>query len=78
MLMWIRRLLCRQVEEESPAPSQGQRDASAALDRAKNARARLRAQRPQVQEESRAWRVRREQNHFAELIINIAMGGGKK
>lgn len=77
MLKRIRRLLCRR-SDEMPVVSEGQADASAALDRAQSARARLRAQRPEVREQSQAWRVRREQNHFAELIINLGMGGGKK
>lgn len=77
MLKRIRRLLCPRVEKE-PIVTEGQRDATAALGRAETARARLRAQRPEVQDQSHGWRVRREQNHFAELWINIATGGGKK
>ncbi|MGW0795201.1 DUF7620 family protein [Streptomyces sp. NPDC002692] len=55
--------------------TEGQRAASAALDRAEAARARVRAQRGEVRAEAAGWKVRRERNHLAEQIRAAVLGG---
>lgn len=76
MLTWIRRLLDRRRDEQGERPvTEGQRAASAALDRAENARARMQAQRREVEAEAGSWRLRRERNHFAELVRDVVLGG---
>lgn len=79
MPMWIRRLLRRHrdVPEERPV-TEGQRAADAALGRAQDARARVRAQAREVRAEAEGWRQRRERNHFGELIRSTVLGGGDR
>ncbi|WP_434056974.1 DUF7620 family protein [Streptomyces sediminimaris] len=79
MPTWIRRPLRRHRDENEDRPmTEGQREANAALGRAKDARARVRAQAGQVRAEAEGWRARRERNHFAELITETVLGGGRK
>ncbi len=78
MPVWIRRLLGHHPHEdkdlEVPA-TPGQRAADAALGRAEEARASVQAQREEVEHEAHAWKLRRENNHFAQLIRNVVLGG---
>ncbi|WP_073946537.1 DUF7620 family protein [Streptomyces kebangsaanensis] len=55
--------------------TEGQRAATAALDRAETARARVRAQQSAVRAEAAGWRERRERNHLAEMVRTIVLGG---
>lgn len=74
MLAWISRLLHRRPDPEEQSISRGQREASAALGRAVDARALLRAQRSEVTTEASIWRRWREENHFAEKIEALYRG----
>jgi hypothetical protein len=74
MLAWISRLLHRPADPAEPVLSPGQREASAALDRAEADRAQLHAQRSEVTAEARVWRRRREENHFSERIAALFRG----
>jgi hypothetical protein len=68
--------LLRRCDRPKPrTPTPGQREASAALGRAEDARDQVRAQRDEVAEEAHRWRRRREENHFAELIRTAVLGG---
>lgn len=77
MLTWIKRLLGRRRHEatgEVPV-TPGQREADAALSRAKMARARVEAQGEEVRREAGFWRRVREENHLSELIVRTVLGG---
>lgn len=77
MLTWIKRLLGRRRHEtaDDTPITQGQRDADAALGRAKTARASLEAQGEEVRRDAGLWRRAREENHLSELIVRTVLGG---
>lgn len=68
MLRWIDRFL-RRPDRSRPVPvSEGQKAASSALERAKEARAEVKAQRSEVNDTSESLRQVRAHNHFADLF----------
>ncbi|MFF7987551.1 hypothetical protein ACFZDK_52295 [Streptomyces sp. NPDC007901] len=58
--------------------TEGQRAATAALNRAEVARDRVRAQALEVRAEADTWRARRQRNHFGELVRDIVLGGDSR
>lgn len=68
MLRWISRFLRRPERHRDVPVSQGQREASSALQRAEEARSEAKAQRRAVDDTSESLRQVRARNHFAELF----------
>ncbi|MFI6105855.1 hypothetical protein [Streptomyces sp. NPDC051310] len=71
MIEWIRRLVRR------GEPSQGQREAEGALDRARTAREQAEERRPLVEAAVQRLRREREENHFADRIRAALEGGAQ-
>ncbi|WP_441349413.1 DUF7620 family protein [Streptomyces sp. 8L] len=67
MLRWISRLVRRPDRHRVVPVSEGQKEASSALQRAEEARAEVKAQSSEVKNRSESLRQVRVHNHFADL-----------